>query len=213
MNSNTVLKKILTLLSMETKEEVSFVTAELVDGTVVESATFDVGEPVEVVAEDGSKSPAPDGEHELFLRDEEGNEVRIRIITKDGVITERENVEEATSEEEPKAEEEMSSEEVSLEEEEEKEEMEEEDSEESKEVSMEDVVKSVEEMSYRIEELEKKLAEMQVEDEVEEEVEAEEEEELPKLDGAPVQASKVNVSRKAAGRKTRQSAFLSKLYN
>ena len=210
MNSNTVLKKILTLLSMETKEEVSFVTAELVDGTVVESATFDVGEPVEVVAEDGSKSPAPDGEHELFLRDEEGNEVRIRIITKDGVITERENVEEATSEEEPKAEEEMSSEETS---EEVNLEEEGEDSEESKEVSMEDVVKSVEEMSYRIEELEKKLAEMQVEDEVEEEVEAEEEEELPKLDGAPVQASKVNVSRKAAGRKTRQSAFLSKLYN
>jgi len=208
MNSNTVLKKILTLLSTETKEEVSFVTAELVDGTKVESATFDVGEAVEVIAEDGSKSPAPDGEHELFLRDEEGNEVRIRIITKDGVIEERMNVEEATEEE--SKEEEMSSEEVSLEEE--VEEMEEGDSEESKEVSMEDVVKSVEEMSYRIEELEKKLAEMQVEDEVEEEVEAEEEE-LPKLDGAPVQASKVNVSRKAAGRKTRQSAFLSKLYN
>ncbi len=208
MNSNTVLKKILTLLSTETKEEVSFVTAELVDGTKVESATFDVGEAVEVISEDGSKSPAPDGEHELFLRDEEGNEVRIRIITKDGVIEERMNVEEATEEE--SKEEEMSSEEVSLEEE--VEEMEEGDSEESKEVSMEDVVKSVEEMSYRIEELEKKLAEMQVEDEVEEEVEAEEEE-LPKLDGAPVQASKVNVSRKAAGRKTRQSAFLSKLYN
>lgn len=208
MNSNTVLKKILTLLSTETKEEVSFVTAELVDGTKVESATFDVGEAVEVIAEDGSKSPAPDGEHELFLRDEEGNEVRIRIITKDGVIEERMNVEEATEEE--SKEEEMSSEEVSLEEE--VEEMEEGDSEESKEVSMEDVVKSVEEMSYRIEELEKKLAEMQVEDEVEEEIIAEEEE-LPKLDGAPVQASKVNVSRKAAGRKTRQSAFLSKLYN
>ena len=177
MNSNTVLKKILTLLSTETKEEVSFVTAELVDGTKVESATFDVGEAVEVISEDGSKSPAPDGEHELFLRDEEGNEVRIRIITKDGVIEERENVEEATSEE--SKEEEMSSEEVSLEEEEEKEEMEEEDSEESKEVSMEDVVKSVEEMSYRIEELEKKLAEMQVEGEEDEIEIMEEEEELP----------------------------------
>ena len=56
-------------------------------------------------------------------------------------------------------------------------------------------------------------AEMQVEEEVEEEVEAEEEE-LPKLDGAPVQASKMKVSNKAAGRKLdRQSAFLSKLYN
>ncbi len=207
MNSNTVLKKILTLLSSETKEEVSFVTADLVDGTKVESATFDVGETVEVIAEDGSKSPAPDGEHELFLKDEEGNEVRIRVITKDGIITERMNVEEAT--EEPEAEEEMSTEETSTEVELEEEEG---DSEESKEVSMEDVVKSVEEMSYRIEELESKIAEMQVED-VEEEVEAEEED-VPKLDGAPVQASKVNVSsRKKATRKNSQAAFLSKLYN
>ncbi len=205
MNSNTVLKKILTLLSSDSKEEVSFVTADLVDGTKVESATFDVGETVEVIAEDGSKSPAPDGEHELFLKDEEGNEVRIRVITKDGIITERVNVEEAT--EEPEAEEEMSTEETSTEVE-----LEEGDSEESKEVSMEDVVKSVEEMSYRIEELESKIAEMQVED-VEEEVEAEEED-VPKLDGAPVQASKVNVSsRKKATRKNSQAAFLSKLYN
>ena len=113
MNSNTVLKKILTLLSMETKEEVNFVTATLVDGTVVESATFDVGETVEVVSADGEKTPASDGEHELFLKDEEGNEVRIRIITEGGVITERMNVEEAAEEEEPKAEEEMSAEETS----------------------------------------------------------------------------------------------------
>ncbi len=209
MNSNTVLKKILTLLSSDSKEEVSFVTADLVDGTKVESATFDVGETVEVIAEDGSKSPAPDGEHELFLKDEEGNEVRIRVITENGIITERMNVEEAT--EEPKAEEEMATEEIS---DEASEELEEEgDSEESKEVSMEDVVKSVEEMSYRIEELESKIAEMQVEDKVEEEVEAEEED-VPKLDGAPIQASKVNVSsRKKATRKNSQAAFLSKLYN
>lgn len=211
MNSNTVLKKIMTLLSSETKEEVAFVTAELVDGTVVESATFDVGEAVEVVSADGEKSPAPDGEHELFLKDGEGNEVRIRIITEGGVITERMNVEEAA--EEPEAEEEMSSEETS-----EVVEMEEGmiDEEEKEEVviNLEEVAKTVEEMSYRIEELEKKLAEMQVEEEVEEEVEAEEEEELPKLDGAPVMASKMKVSNKAAGKKLdRQSAFLSKLYN
>ena len=206
MNSNTVLKKIMTLLSSESKEEVSFVTAELVDGTVVESATFDVGETVEVVSADGEKSPAPDGENELFLKDGEGNEVRIRIITEGGVITERMNVEEAA--EEPKAEEEMSSEdstEVELEEEEISEEVEEV-------VSMEIINKVVEEMSYRIEELEKKIAEMQVEEEVIEE-ETMEEEELPKLDGAPVTASKINVPRKTAGRKLdRQSAFLSKLY-
>ena len=201
MNSNTVLNKIMTLLSSETKKEVSFVIAKLVDGTEVESKTFDVGEAVEVIAEDGTKSPAPNGEHELFLRDEEGNEVRIRIITKDGIIETRENVEEAT--EEPKADEEMSSDS-------EEEILEEEVKEEEVVINLEEVVKTVEEMSYRIEELEKKLADMQV-DEVEEE-EILEEEELPKLDGAPVMASKV--TKKTAGRKpNRQSAFLSKLYN
>jgi hypothetical protein len=200
MNSSTVLKKIMTLLSAEKVEtKVELVTASLVDGTVVESPTFDVGEPVEVIAEDGSKSPAPDGEHELFLRDEEGNEVRIRIITKDGVIVERENVEEEALEEEPKEEE------VKLEEES--------NEEEEKEVSLEDVKKSVEEMAYRIDELEKKLADMQVEEEEKEEESMEEEEELPKLDGAPVQASKANVSPAGSkARKTRQSAFLEKLY-
>ena len=203
MNSNTVLNKIMTLLSSETKKEVSFVIAKLVDGTEVESKTFDVGEAVEVIAEDGTKSPAPNGEHELFLKDEEGNEVRIRIITKDGIIETRENVEEAT--EEPKAEDEMSS--TKLEEEI----SEDEEKEEEVVINLEEVVKTVEEMSYRIEELEKKLADMQV-DEVEEE-EILEEEELPKLDGAPVMASKV--TNKIAGSKktNRQSAFLSKLYN
>ena len=201
MNSNTVLNKIMTLLSSETKKEVSFVIAKLVDGTEVESKTFDVGEAVEVIAEDGTKSPAPDGEHELFLKDEEGNEVRIRIITKDGIIETRENVEEAT--EEPKVDEEMSSDS-------EEEILEEEVKEEEVVINLEEVVKTVEEMSYRIEELEKKLADMQVEEEVEEEIL--EEEELPKLDGAPVMASKV--TKKTAGRKpNRQSAFLSKLYN
>lgn len=201
MNSNTVLNKIMTLLSSETRNEVSFVIAKLVDGTEVESKTFDVGEAVEVIAEDGVKSPAPDGEHELFLKDEEGNEVRIRIITKDGIIETRENVEEAT--EEPKAEEEMSSDS-------EEEILEEEVKEEEVVINLEEVVKTVEEMSYRIEELEKKLADMQVEDEVEEEIL--EEEELPKLDGAPIMASKVTP--KNVGKKpNRQSAFLSKLYN
>lgn len=201
MNSNTVLNKIMTLLSSETKKEVNFVIAKLVDGTEVESKTFDVGEAVEVIAEDGTKSPAPNGEHELFLKDEEGNEVRIRIITKDGIIETRENVEEAT--EEPKAEDEMSS--TKLEEE-----ISEDEEKEEVVINLEEVVKTVEEMSYRIEELEKKLADMQVEEEVEEEIL--EEEELPKLDGAPVMASKV--TKKTAGRKpNRQSAFLSKLYN
>jgi hypothetical protein len=77
--------------NMEQKQD--FVEAALKDGTVVKSPTFDVGEEVKVVSPDGKEIPAPDGEHELKLKDSEGKEVLIKIITKDGKITERENVE------------------------------------------------------------------------------------------------------------------------
>lgn len=77
--------------NMEQKQ--NFVEAMLKDGTVVKSPTFDVGEEVKVVSPDGKEMPAPDGEHELKLKDSEGKEVLIKIITKDGKITERENVE------------------------------------------------------------------------------------------------------------------------
>jgi hypothetical protein len=83
---------------MEKKQ--SFVEAALKDGTIVKSNTFDVGEEVKVVSPDGKESPAPDGEHELSLKDSEGNEVLIKIITKDGKIVERENVELPEGEEE-----------------------------------------------------------------------------------------------------------------
>ena len=64
----------------------------------LESPTFDVGEAIDVVKEDGSKVPAPDGEHQLELKDSEGNEVKIRVMVKDGKIMERENVEEVSEE-------------------------------------------------------------------------------------------------------------------
>ena len=91
MNSKTVLSKILGLLSMD--NEVALTYAKLKDGTIVESATFDVGEDLFVVSEDGTKTPAPDGEHELSLKDESGDENLIKVFVKDGKIAERENVE------------------------------------------------------------------------------------------------------------------------
>ena len=60
----------------------------------LESPTFDVGEKIDVVKDDGSTEKAPDGEHQVVLKDESGNENKIRVVVKDGVITERENVEE-----------------------------------------------------------------------------------------------------------------------
>jgi hypothetical protein len=236
MNARQVLDKIVKTLSLS-KEEVLFTYAKLADGTIVESPTFDVGEAVEVVTEEG-KTPAPDGEHELALKDSEGNEVLIKVMTKDGIITERENVELPASEEAKKVEEMESiaggdmgdDEEVSTEETAnpipEDEDMK----------KYGNMKKVMEDMAYRIEELEKKMQSMM---EVKEEggdadkvkteplpgdkaekmaaVEPdEEEEELPKLDGAPIDENAPNKTGIKMNKKgalvNPQNSFLSKLY-
>ena len=224
MNPKHVLSKIMTMLSLE-KEEVLFTYARLADGTILESATFDVGESVEVVTEDG-KSPAPNGEHEIILKDTEGNEVRIKIFVTDGKITERENVElegEVEIEVEKSDEVEMESiagEDIGGEAS-------------GNEVTdetqplTEDMGKVIEKLQYRIEEMEKKMQTMEEmfpkpnEEEISDVKKAEtvsmasvkdEEEELPKLDGAPIEEApkvKGNFGKKSV---SAQGTFLSKLY-
>jgi len=200
MNVKTVLSKIANLLSTE---EVNLAYAKLKDGTVVESPTFDVGEDLFVVSEDGTKTPAPDGEHELSLKDTEGNDVLIKVIAKDGKIVERENVElEETITAEP-----MPGDEPT----------------ELEETPIEEVVspvddaaiemgKVIETLAYRIQELEKRMDKMA---EISIEVEPEEED-LPKLDGAPVEpktmlsATKVNFGKKVTSTHER---VLERMYN
>lgn len=228
MNSNTVLEKIMTLLSLKS-EEVKLTYAKLADGTILESPTFDVGESVEVVSEDGTKSPAPDGEHEIELTGAEGETVRFKIITEGGVIKERENVE--LEEYDGDKEEEMEAETLPVEplpqttDEDEANKVaefeeaelpaEEEDGEKEVTINLEDVAKQVEEMAYRIEELEKKL-EMQEEEikeeEMEEEIEDEMEAEDKKLDGAPVEMSRVQRNLAKHTVKNYHSSVLSRLY-
>ena len=236
MNATEVLKKILTTLAL-VKEEVEFTYAKLADGTILESPTFDVGESVDIISEDGTKTAAPDGEHEVVLKDSEGNEERIKVITKDGKITERENVElEAPAEDEVKMEsiaggdmgddvgddEEVDTEET------------------AEPISEDEDMKSViTKLQYRIEELEKKYNQMETikeggkADEVKTqplpgepgykadekmaavEPDEDEEDELPKLDGAPIDenAQKPNIKLGKNGISANpQNTFLSKLY-
>ena len=240
MNAKTVIQKMVALLS---KEEVAFTYARLKDGTIVESPTFDVGETLEVVSEDGTKTPAPDGEHELSLKDEEGNETLIKVFSEGGVITERENVELEEIEDAELLPEEGSKDIPT--------EMEAEivetapgdipttgdgvpaDVDQGEIVGAdEDIAKTIADLSYRIEELEKKYG-MKVDEEVvdkdaaieedlaEIEIEVkdeEEEDDLPKLDGAPTDLvkkfSKQGTNEKSARRRvSAQERFLMKLNN
>jgi hypothetical protein len=73
--------------------KVKMTIAEDAQGQKLESPTFDVGEEVYVLGPDGEKTPAPDGEHQVVLKDSSGNENKIRIQTVDGKIVQRENVE------------------------------------------------------------------------------------------------------------------------
>ena len=239
MNAKKVLNKIVEFLSAD---EVELTYAKLADGTIVESATFDVGEDLFVVSEDGTKSPAPNGFHDLMLKDEEGNENLIKVKTEDGKIVERENVEMAdekvkdipqdgTYTEDDKVPDVPGQiEKGTLKAAEETEEVEKLPESEDAELKPEDekpeieieLGKKLEKMAYRIEEMEKKIQKMEeamlppVDEEVDEEV-AMEEEELPKLDGAPIdEATKFSTetNRKNYGKKSKdaQSSFLSKLY-
>lgn len=71
-----------------------YTKAEDAEGNILESDTFDVGEKVYTInKETGDKEPCKDGEKQVVLKDESGNEVKIRIEVKDGVIVQRENVE------------------------------------------------------------------------------------------------------------------------
>jgi hypothetical protein len=233
----------MTLLSIE--KEVQLTYAKLADGTIVESPTFDVGEPLEIVSEDGTKSPAPDGEHELSLKDESGNENIIKVIVKDGTITERENVEleDVKVEDIPQANQTDKANEVptpagsvekgtvnAAEETMPVEGLPEsgdgEDGTEGPEIEIE-LGKMIEKMSYRIEEMAAKIAMIEemlppIASEVIQEEEgikmsSDDEEELPKLNGAPVEeVSKFSAefNSKNYGKKVMdsQSSFLAKLY-
>ena len=226
MNAKQVLDKVLAALSL-VKDEVTFTDAKLADGTILQSPTFDLGENVEVVHEDGTKTPAPNGEHEVVLKDSEGNDVRIRVQTEDGKIVERSNVEEeAPAKDEAVDMESIAGDDISL-------------PEAPNEIPTEpqDIPQTMESLSYRIEELEKlvkehlidkaptaesqtektepvSMAAVDGEDEATDDEDSDEEE-LPKLDGAPIE-DEPKPTHKFSNKKglvaDSQNTFLSKLY-
>ena len=235
MTSKNVLDKILTLLSVK-KDEVEFTDAKATNGDILQSPTFDLGESVEVISEDGTKAPAADGEYEISLKDESGNENIIRIVVKDGKIEERENVEEAKNAEGEESEEEMKAEtkkvqpipedyepkenEVKFEEETELPSGDgtEDEVDTIPEDDTENLGSIIEKLSYRITELEKKMASMEAQPTEETKTEKDiEEPKVPKLDGAPIEETKFSAqgvkTTKKNGLEDMQNSFLAKLYN
>ena len=225
MNAKNVLNRIATLLSMDS-EEVLFTDARTKDGTILQSPTFDLGEDVEVVDADGKKTPAPDGEHEIALKDSEGNDVIIRIETKDGKITSRENVEEAN----PEVGMETEMADMTREEAHPLPNTTDEDPRNSLGEDDEDVEKNdpLISLSYRLDELEKAMADMKSkfaemkpnEEVVDKKAEVADEKdvemELPKLDGAPVETvnrfSQDNFNNFGKKPDNAQASVLAKMY-
>jgi hypothetical protein len=83
-------------------------------------------------------------------------------------------------------------------------------------MGMPEMLKKFEDMAYRIEEMEKKIAKM-AEIEIEVKEKEVEDEELPKLDGAPIEegfrfSAEQNKNRFGKKMDTPQNSFLSKLY-
>jgi hypothetical protein len=225
MNAKQVLDKVLAALSL-VKEDVQFTDAKLADGTILQSPTFDLGESVEVVHEDGTKTPAPNGEHEVVLKDSEGKDVRIQVQVQDGKIVERSNVEEETPAKDEAVEmDSIAGDDIA--------------SPIAPDVTDEtpsEIPQTMESLSYRIEELEKLVKEhlidkapskesqtekteptaMAAVDGEDDSEETTDEEELPKLDGAPVE-DEPKPTHKFSNKKglvaNSQNTFLSKLYN
>ena len=228
MNAKQVLNKLIATLSLS-KEEVVLAYAKLADGTILESPTFDVGEGVSVVSEDGTKTAAPNGEHEIVLKDSEGNEVRIKVTTEEGKIVDRADVgdepteqksDEVPVEELPESKvpkeksvyaESIAGEDIGGESTDE--------ADETAEPITEDMGKVMEKLQYRIDEMEKKIQSMQdkMYPNEEEDVQmGEEEEELPKLNGAPIEENPLTKPTKNKFSKkveaSSQNSFLSRLY-
>jgi hypothetical protein len=86
MNSTNVLAKIMKMLALS-KDDVELAGAQSEDGTIYESPNFEVGDEINTVSEDGTLLPAADGNVEVIIQNEDGEEEGAIITIADGKIT------------------------------------------------------------------------------------------------------------------------------
>lgn len=90
MDTQTIINKIASLVGLDKQVKLgSGVYGKLEDGGAVMTDSFQVGNVLFVVSEDGTKSLAPDADHKIYLPTENGSKL-YQITTKDGVISQLE---------------------------------------------------------------------------------------------------------------------------
>ena len=87
MDTQSIINKIASLVGLDKQVKLGGgVYGKLEDGGAVMTDSFNVGNVLFVVSEDGSKSLAPDADHKIYLPTENGSKL-YQITTKDGVIS------------------------------------------------------------------------------------------------------------------------------
>jgi hypothetical protein len=90
MDTQSIINKIASLVGLDKQVKLGGgVYGKLEDGGAVMTDSFQVGNVLFVVSEDGSKSLAPDADHKIYLPTENGSKL-YQITTKDGVISQLE---------------------------------------------------------------------------------------------------------------------------
>jgi hypothetical protein len=226
MNAKQVLSKIASILKFD---DATPIQAKTSDDKILQSSNFDVNDDVFEVGADGVVTAAADGEYTITFTTPEG-ETSTQIIDVDGgkiaeISTPSEAADEAKGTPEEKAEEAMASlagDDIASP-----------AAPNATSQTPQDIPQTMDKLSARIDELEKKFMDMISEKETTEPkkaetgevgenssqmsavklaVEPDEEEELPKLDGAPIDDEPKPLNKFGKKISTPQSTFLSKLY-
>ena len=87
MDTQSIINKIASLVGLDKQVKLGGgVYGKLEDGGAVMTDSFQVGNVLFVVSEDGSKSLAPDADHKIYLPTENGSKL-YQITTKEGIMT------------------------------------------------------------------------------------------------------------------------------
>ena len=101
MNSKSVLSRIMTLLAAA--DTMDTLQGQDKDGNLYSSPSFSLGDDIKAIDADGNEVPVADGEYEIAVKDADGKEAVLAVTAKDGKISEVETTEQSVKEAEEEA--------------------------------------------------------------------------------------------------------------